>query len=166
MSPRRKYANDQERILRNVLMDANGCWVWIGNRTPANYGRVNAYGRVWKAHRLSYEAFIGPIPGGLTLDHLCRNRPCVNPRHLDPVPPGVNTLRSPYTVPSINSTKTECPDGHPYDEANTYFAPNGSRRCRACRNKATSAHYHAHRTEILARRRACRAQRAAGIRAS
>lgn len=61
------------------------CWVSGHNRNSKGYARVNTAGRSTPAHRVAYEHFIGPIPDGLTLDHLCRNRACINPAHLEPV---------------------------------------------------------------------------------
>lgn len=138
----RKYANDAERIRRNVAVDAGGCWIWSGDQTTTGYGRLHAHGRVHRAHRFAYEVFVGPVPGGLPLDHLCRKRACCNPEHLEPVTQHVNLRRSPDTITSINAAKTECVHGHPFDEANTYITPGGSRRCRACRNAACNANYH------------------------
>lgn len=131
-----KYANHAERIRRNVVVDDFGCWIWTGLLTEAGYGRLSAGQRQWKAHRLSYETFVGPIPDGLTLDHLCRVRACVNPAHLDPCTLGVNTARSPLAISSINAAKTECKRGHPFDEQNTYRQPSrGSRKCLTCRDE-------------------------------
>jgi len=83
------------------------------------------------AHRFGYELLVGPIPTGLTLDHLCRVRTCVNPAHLEPVSIGENVLRG-DTRPAANLKKTHCPRGHAYDAANTYIARGGERHCRTC----------------------------------
>lgn len=71
---------DSDRVLRRVELEGD-CWAWQGSIAPNGYGKL---GGSW-AHRLSYETFVGPIPEGLDLDHLCRNRGCVNPDHLEPV---------------------------------------------------------------------------------
>jgi hypothetical protein len=150
----RRYANDTERITRNVLVNANGCWVWTKYRDRNGYGRLYVGNRVVLAHRFAYEAFIGPVPNGLPLDHLCRNRACCNPRHADPVPQVQNLHRSPETVNTINAAKTACPRDHPYDSVNTYVDSTGARHCRACRSDANR------------RYRDRRALRAAGITAA
>ncbi len=109
----------------------DGCWIWRGS-SYAKTGYGQAYdangGRL--AHRMAYELVVGKIPDGLTLDHLCRTRLCVNPSHLEPVTRGENTMRG-DTVTAKNKLKTACPKGHPYDKENTLSRTNG-RRCRAC----------------------------------
>lgn len=74
-----------ERIRRYVEIDANGCWIWTAARNRGGYGIIGIELRSALAHRVSYEAFVGEIPNGLELDHLCRVRCCVNPQHLEPV---------------------------------------------------------------------------------
>lgn len=109
------------------------CWIWQMARNNGGYGIARVPGTRKKtcAHRVVYEQIIGPIPEGLELDHLCRVRECVNPAHLEPVTPRVNSRRS--SSPSgIHARKTHCPAGHPYDETNTYYRPGGQRVCRAC----------------------------------
>lgn len=90
----------RRRFLAKVRKEPNGCWAWIGARTGqtrtdhrGGYGSFFDGERMRPAHRVSYEIEVGPIPAGLQLDHLCRNRACVNPDHLDPVSPRMNTLR-------------------------------------------------------------------------
>lgn len=97
------------------FVDKSGdCWIWLGARNK-NYGRFNIDQAtpVW-AHRFSYELLIGPIPSGLHLDHLCRNPPCVNPSHLEPVTVAQNLERSGMAPATVNSRKTHCPNGHEY----------------------------------------------------
>jgi len=121
----------------NVTEDDNGCWVWLDGRSEQGYGRFNARRKFYLVHRFSYELLIGPIPEGLVLDHLCRNRACFNPWHLDPVTDRVNIVRG-EGFAARAARATTCPSGHPYDEANTYQW-NGVRYCKACR---------AHRSQI------------------
>lgn len=109
----------------------NGCWLWQGKKDNLGYGR---YGKQYRAHRWSYEYHKGPIPEGLQIDHLCRNRACVNPDHLEAVTKKENTLRS-LAPTAINARKTHCYKGHPFDERNTYVTPEGWRTCRACKNE-------------------------------
>ena len=98
--------------------------------TSHGYGAVFDGSRHVMAHRLVYEALVGPIPDGHFVDHLCRNPACVNPMHLDPVPPSVNSQRG--TTGHHLKNRTHCPKGHPYDAENTYVTTAGRRACREC----------------------------------
>jgi hypothetical protein len=126
-----------DRFLLRVEKTAT-CWIWKGAHSAkgvSDYGHLPVAGKTVMAHRWSYEHFVGRIPAGLTIDHLCRNTLCVNPDHLEPVSQRENTLRG--TSPSaINSTKTHCPEGHVYDADNTRVY-RGSRYCRRCHNLTT-----------------------------
>lgn len=122
-------ASPAERILRYVSVDTNGCWIWQASlKHGTGYAQITIARKVYGAHRVSYEAFVGPIPDGLHLDHLCRVRECVNPLHLEPVTPMVNNHRSPIT----HGNETHCPQGHVYNDTNTYRA-SGRRYCKPCR---------------------------------
>lgn len=114
------------------------CWIWTGARNAAGYGHAHVGADQGLAHVIAFELVVGPVPPGLELDHLCRNRPCVNPTHVEPVTHRQNLLRG-ETIPALNAAKTHCPKGHEYTEANTYRQKSGSRMCRACvwRNPAT-----------------------------
>ncbi len=125
------------------------CWLWTGALNvpvPLGYGQFSADRRSRRAHRWSYEHFVGPIPEGLEIDHLCRVRHCVNPSHLEPVTRSENMQRAPLRGRQRHAlTHTHCPYGHPYDEANTMRMPRRSgRRCRAC-YLADGARYRARR---------------------
>lgn len=112
------------------------CWNWIASKDKHGYGHFSAAGRrIVKAHRWAWEDAYGPIPPGLTLDHLCRNTSCVNPQHLEPVTHKVNSLRG--TSPCAqNARKTHCIHGHGFTEGNTYRRPGRTARvCRACRDE-------------------------------
>lgn len=107
----------------------DGCWDWHGATNDSGYGIV----RKQRAHRVLYELLIGPIPEGLVLDHLCRNRACVRPAHLEPVTRGENVRRGTH---GGNALKTECPQGHPYDRRYTNGSSGYSaRRCSVCQRE-------------------------------
>jgi len=113
------------------------CWLWRGAITKFGYGQTSDRGRSIPAHRAAYELEVAPIPEGLHLDHLCRVRNCVRPDHLEPVTPRVNLLRG-QTNAAANAAKTECPQGHPYDEENTRFDKRrGIRHCKECGRRRT-----------------------------
>lgn len=142
-------AKSVERIWSQI--DKNGpasslvgglCWIWNGSKENHGYGRtqVKINGK-WKGvliHRLIYELVVGPIPRPLppakysysTLDHLCRNRSCVNPKHLEPVSNRENILRG-VSPSAIHAKKTHCPQGHEYSPKNTKIC--GIRRFRVCK---------------------------------
>jgi hypothetical protein len=122
--------------------DESGCWPWMGKISFPGYGRIGAdrqdgKNRQLYAHRVAYEFYVGPIPEGMTLDHICRNRACVNPAHLEVVTRGENTRRGLLLRDwNPSSAKTHCPQGHPYDEENTYRTKSGRRLCVICKRES------------------------------
>lgn len=129
-----------DRLVRNVQPTPEGCWLWMAAKTSAGYGQVCYGGRTLLAHRAAFEEFVGPIPVGLYLDHLCRTPSCINPTHLEPVTPSENSRRG--RTGAHNSEKTHCPQGHEYVEANIYWVGEPRRRqCKTC-TKARTAERH------------------------
>lgn len=130
------HVRDARLVVRAmVAVTEDGCWEWLGTRSPLGYGRA---GDAW-SHRLSYEAFVGPIPGELTLDHLCRNRACCNPAHLEAVTLTENKRRG-ESPAAVNARKVRCPLGHPYAGANLIRHAKG-RRCRECKRRTERQRY-------------------------
>ena len=103
----------QDRFFKKVKKTKR-CWFWTGLKTVTGYGDFWIEGGMRRAHRVSYQIAIGEIPAGLQIDHLCRVRHCVNPKHLEAVTQTQNTLRG-YGFGAINKRKTACPKGHKYD---------------------------------------------------
>lgn len=124
--------SDQKRFW-NKVNKTDSCWDWTGS-TQYGYGRFSLNGRSLLAHRVSYTWLRGQIPDHLVVDHLCRNRGCVNPEHMELVTPKVNKQRQHPN--NGQASKTHCPQLHPYDAVNTYLRPGGGRGCNICRRAA------------------------------
>ncbi len=119
-----------DRIEELIVRSEDGCWLWRNGTSTQGYGRRRVPGRRLLAHRWVYELLVGPVPAGATLDHLCRERSCVNPEHLEPVTMKVNIQRG--ESPSARAARTGiCQRGHSLEDA--YVDCNGRRSCRACR---------------------------------
>ncbi len=122
----------ERRFMRKVSVDENGCWNWLGAKMHNGYGQLVVADVRWAAHRYSYTELVGLIPAGLDLDHLCRNRACTNPLHLEPVTRGENLRRG---MTGKHKRADVCKHGHPLSGANLYVhVTTGSRCCRACTN--------------------------------
>lgn len=116
-------------------VESNGCWKFKGAISYTGYGQISRMGKSMGAHRYSYIKYKGAIPDGYVIDHLCRNRACVNPDHLEAVTQSVNLLRGRLLRGTLspNGSKTHCPQGHEYTDENTHLS-NGSRNCKKCRS--------------------------------
>ena len=134
-----------QRILR--LTDrSSDCWLWTGRLDNQGYGRITVKQRPMRAHRASYETFVGPVPTGLELDHVCRVRNCVNPDHLEPVTHRENVLRGASASGLIAGRRVggqqlgeSCPAGHVLTEENTYLR-RGILGCLTCRREQNRLH--------------------------
>ncbi len=137
-------STDPAAIIQRLYSQAEQvgeCLLRTGYVRKDGYSLFSVGSRIDYAHRFAYELFASTIPEGLEVDHLCRNRRCVNPAHLELVTSVVNTLRGEGPT-AQNARKTHCPKNHPFDTVNTYIDKRGHRYCRECerqksrRNKA------------------------------
>lgn len=123
------------------------CWNWTARTMPTGHGQFRGDGGSVLAHRWAYEYLVGPIPGGLVLDHLCRNTRCVNPDHLDPVTNAENVLRG-FGPTASHARKTHCPRGHELPPK----VAGRKRTCRECERARDRARYaagtHGHRHHL------------------
>jgi len=129
-----EWSTTLERIERGYIPEPNtGCWLWIGTKlTKGGYARIKIEDKNILVHRWTYEHFVGKIPDGLAMDHLCRTRCCVNPDHLEPVDARTNALRG-VTIPAHYLSRETCNYGHPLNGDNLYVPPDGRRTCLTCR---------------------------------
>jgi len=124
-----------QRFFEKVQVRHVGCWVWTATRIRKGYGHFHTNGGMVTAHRMAYELLTGPIPEGKTLDHLCRNRICVRPDHLEPVDMRTNILRG-NGLAAQNARKVSCPVGHQLIGENLYRHKDGRRECLSCRRES------------------------------
>lgn len=110
----RKTKTIQDHI-DNIIKD-NGCWIWQGSVDSRGYGQLKSQGITWRAHRFFYVSLVNKIPPNYQIDHLCKNKLCVNPEHLEPVTQFENMKRS--GVWEKNKGRSHCPKGHEYTPEN------------------------------------------------
>ena len=128
-----------EKLLNNVVINENGCWIWTGREMNSGYGIIHIARQAWSAHRAAYRVFNGGIPTGVCVLHSCDVKRCINPAHLflgtkqDNSKDMVSKGR--HKCPARN--RTHCPKGHPYSGINS----NGARICHTCQCQATIAYY-------------------------
>jgi HNH endonuclease len=123
------------------------CWPWTAYCVPRGYGQFSVAGRLVKAHTFAYELGHGPIPEGLEPDHLCRNPPCCNPAHLEPVTHRENVRRGDSPA-GHHARAAQCPKGHPYDAENTQN-DRGGRRCATCHRDQERLRYQAKKEKAV-----------------
>ncbi len=124
--------NTIDNVLYPLIIQENGCWIWPGQENGKGYGLVRFNLIKKSVHRVVYTHFRGIIPAGMQLDHLCRNRACANPWHLEPVTAQENCLRGNGPA-AVQARQTHCKRGHELSGENLYVFPCGRRRlCRAC----------------------------------
>lgn len=137
----KKYKQPRDVYLKNRVSveSASQCWVWSLARDKDGYGVAHQGKKNIRAHRVSYEVFIGQIPEGMGVLHKCDNPPCCNPEHLflgnnqDNMDDMVAKGRKPR--------KIYCPQGHPYTEPNVIFESDGSQKCKICKKKREKLSY-------------------------
>jgi len=119
------------RFLKKIQIKDNGCWEWIASKSWKGYGQIGNNEKIVYAHRFIFEYYYGSICPDLQIDHLCRNRACVNPLHLQQVSQTENQHRG-FGPCGINWRKINCKYGHEFTQENTYIRPNGNRSCNKC----------------------------------
>lgn len=134
-----------ERIFSRCAVDEKGCWLWPGATNDKGYGQIKDGGVTLYTHIVTHEEKYGPVPEGLELDHLCRVRRCANPDHTEAVTRLVNVQRG--EAGANMRAKVACPQGHPYDEANT-IRRRGRRFCRTCKRVRDRVHMRARRHRV------------------
>ena len=125
-----------DRVLAKVKVHPLGCWEYTGKLKRDGYAAVWTGSASMQVHRAVYFDFVGPVPDGLVLDHLCMNKRCVNPAHLEPVTTAENTRRAAAAGLMKQQPASHCKRGHPLSGDNLYVRPRGyPRECRICKNK-------------------------------
>lgn len=121
------------------------CWLWTAGLTKGGYGQFGIGKKKFSAHRFAYELWVGPIPHGMVIDHLCRVKACVRPEHLEAVSQKVNLNRGEHG----NTKKTHCIHGHEFTPENTYVRKTGGRKCKTCTLEAAARSYEKQRQAVV-----------------
>lgn len=132
--------NLDDRFWSKVDLDTEGCWRWVACLNAAGYGLFRHEGRSRLAHRLAWAEVNGEAPAGTVLDHLCRNRYCIRPDHLEAVTRAENNRRGWRD----RTPKPYCVNGHEYTPENTYIQTTGMRQCLTCKRAQSNAWYYRH----------------------
>lgn len=135
-----------EKLSAQMSVTPDGCFEWCGYDNGVGYGLVYHDGKNRLTHRLAYSEFVGEIPHGYDIDHLCRNTRCFNPDHLEAVTHRENVLRG-VGWSATRAAQTHCLRDHEFSVANTAYKANGTRRCRACA-AAHEKRYRANRRSV------------------
>ena len=125
-----------DRFNKKILVNKyTGCWEWQAGKCNDGYGRFFVKPKGVRAHRYAYEYYVGEIPEGLQIDHLCRVRHCVNPKHMEPVTHEENCTRGLMDPGKARREQTHCKHGHPFSGDNLYITPKGGRACNSCKTR-------------------------------
>jgi phage terminase large subunit-like protein len=139
LNPMKSLPTNEARFWAYAQPNRYGCWAWTGSINPLGYGSLRLIEKRNKAaHLFAYELLIGPVPDGLVLDHLCQNRACCNPHHLEPVTRWENTRRGRNHI-AANARKTHCMRGHALSGENVRVGARGRRSCRQCERELRKA---------------------------
>lgn len=134
-----RHSHSLEELFWSRVKKTRGCWEWVGNKDSEGYGRLlHRKTRNWKAHRLSLYIHKFVLDVECVVDHICRNRGCVNPAHLRQVAPSINSIENSRSASALNKQKTHCPKGHPLDGKSGPY-----RYCKTCdqlRNRLGDRH--------------------------
>lgn len=137
------------RFLKRTEVLPSGCWKLTTKPLANGYSRFSLDGQSHLGHRVAYAIKHGSTPVDKQLDHLCRNRWCVNWDHVQPVVCQVNLLRSPYTQATLNQKKTHCKHGHEFTKENIYLLKDGSRNCVICRHIRSAKYFNRKAEEMI-----------------